>query len=202
MKLFSLLLPALLASVGFFSCQNHSATKAASAAVAPAAARPAVGPLLGVGTVLTSHSFPLARHRHGPIKHLYVEGGQHVRKGELLLKYYDYTFLLAPTAGIVTQLADTLHKQHSGAEPAFFFTQVTPFRLRLPAGSASDTLAVGQQVQVQSTQHPAQVVTGVVVAIHPASAALLLDLRLLTIGQEPLPAQAQVQVSRLRSLPR
>jgi hypothetical protein len=201
MKLFLLFLLVLLAGTGFFCWRGQWATKTASAVAPPAATRPELVPLLEVGTVLTSHSFPLARYGHGPIKHLYVQGGQHVRKGELLLKYYDYTFLMAPTAGIITQFADTLPKQGSGAEPIFFFTEATPFRLRLPTSSASDTLAVGQHMQVQSTQHPAQVVTGVLVNIQPDSAALLLDLRLLTIGHEPLPAQTQVRVSRLRSLP-
>jgi hypothetical protein len=200
MKLTSLFLLALLAGVSFFSCQDHWATKSASVAAHPAAAGPALGPLLGMGTVLTSHSFPLALHRHGPIKHLYVEDGQHVRKGELLLKYYDYTFLMAPTAGIITQYSDPARTHGSGAEPVYFFTEVTPFRLRLSASSASDTLAVGQQVQVQSTQHPTQVVTGVLLGIQPDSASLLLALRVLTVGHEPLPAQAQVRVTRLRSL--
>jgi hypothetical protein len=113
-----------------------------------------------------------------------------MRKGALLLKYYDYTFLLAPTVGIITQLSDTPRNNGSGTEPVYFFTESTPFRLRLPTSSASDTLAVGQQVLVQSTQHPAQVVTGVLLGIQPDSASLLLDLRLLTIGHEPLPAQA------------
>ena len=202
MKLFSLLLLVFLAGAGFSYWLGYWATKTASAVALPAETQPQLGPLLGLGTVLTSQSFPLALHRHGPIKHLYVEGGQHVRKGELLLKYYDYTFLMAPAAGIVTQFADTIQKQHSEAEPVFFFTEVTPFRLRLPTGSVSDTVAVGQQVQVQSTQHPTQVVTGMVVGIQPDSAALLLDLRLLTIGHEPLPTQTQVRVSRLPSLPK
>jgi hypothetical protein len=201
MKLPSLLLLTLLAGAGLFYWWGHWTAKTASVVVHPAVTRPAPGPLLGAGTVLISHSFPLALHRHGPIKHLYVEGGHHVRKGELLLKYYDYTFLLAPTAGIITQFPDTPRTYRSGAEPVFFFTEVTPFRLRLLTNSASGTLTVGQQVQVQSTKHPTQVVTGVLVDIQPDSAALLLDLRLLTIGHEPLPPQAQVRVSRLRSLP-
>lgn len=197
MKVLALLLLAFLAGVGLFYWPGHWATKTVSA-VAPAVAVQSVPePLLGVGTVLTSQSFPLALYRHGPIKHLYVAGGQHVRKGDLLLKYYDYTFLMAPAAGIITQFADTMHKQNSGAEPIFFFTQATPFRLRLPVSSASDTLAVGQRVRVQSTQHPAQVVTGILLAIQPDSASLLLDLRVLTTGHEPLPAQSQVRVTSL-----
>lgn len=200
MKLFLLLLLALLAGTGLFYWRGHWATRTASPAIHAAAARPARADLLGVGTVLISHSFPLPLYHHGPIKHLYVEDGQHVRKGELLLKYYDYTFLLAPTAGIITQFSDTARNQRSGAEPVFFFTEVTPFRLRLPAGSASNTLAVGQRVCVQSTQHPAQMVTGVLLSIHPDSIALLLDLRLLTVGHEPLPAQSEVRVNKVLSL--
>jgi hypothetical protein len=200
MKLSSLLLLVFLVSISLFYWWSHWPTRTASAIAHPAVTRPALEVLLGVGTVLTSHSFPLARNRHGPIKHLYVEGRQHVRKGELLLKYYDYTFLLAPTTGIITQFSDTARNQHSGAEPVFFFTEVTPFRLRLPTGSASHSLEVGQQLHVQSTQHPAQVVTGILLAIQPDSAAFLLDLHLLTVGHEPLPVQAQVRVTRLPRL--
>ncbi|TDN36741.1 HlyD family secretion protein [Hymenobacter sp. UV11] len=198
MKLSSLLLLALVAGAGLFYWRGQWITRTVSAAVPPAATQPAPGVLVGVGTVTTTYSFPLARYRHGPIKHLYVGDGQHVRKGELLLKYYDYTFLTAPAAGIITQLADTAHNNSSGAEPVYFFTEVAPFRLRLLTSSASNTLAVGQQVQVQSLQYPNQVVTGVVVGIQPNSAARLLDLRLLTIGYEPLSPQAQVQVRILQ----
>jgi hypothetical protein len=197
MKLFSLLLLVFLAGAGLSCWRGHWAASPASAVAPPAAVQSVRGPLLGLGTVLTSHSFPLAMHRHGPIKHLYVADGQHVRKGELLLKYYEYTFLMAPAAGIITQLADTACTHHLGAEPIFFFTEATPFRLRLPVSSASDTLAVGQRVLVQSTHHPAQVVTGILLAIQPDNASLLLDLRLLTIGHEPLPAQSQVRVTSL-----
>jgi hypothetical protein len=49
-------------------------------------------------------------------------------------------------------------------------------------------------------QHPAQVVTGVLINIQRNNTALLLDLHLLAIGHEPLPAQTQVWVSRLLSL--
>jgi hypothetical protein len=196
MKLLSLLLLVFLTGAGLSYWQGHWAASPASAVAPPAAVQSVRGPLLGLGTVLTSHSFPLAMHRHGPIKHLYVADGQHVRKGALLLKYYDYTFLMAPAAGIITQLADTAC-HHSGAEPIFFFTEATPFRLRLTVSSASDTLAVGQRVLVQSTHHPAQVVTGILLAIQPDNASLLLDLRLLTIGHEPLPAQSQVRVTSL-----
>lgn len=197
MKLFSLFLLIFLAGAGLLYWPRHGAAKPASAVALPANTQPEVGPLLGLGTVLTSESFPLAQYRHGPIKHLYVEGGQHVRKGELLLKYYDYTFLMEPAAGIITQFSDTLDKQNLGAEPIFFFTKATPFRLRLPASSASATLAVGQRVLVRSTQHPAQVVTGLLLASQPDSGSLLLDLRLLTVGHEPLAAQSQVRVTKL-----
>jgi hypothetical protein len=197
MKLFSLLLLVFLTGAGLSCWRGHWAPSPASAVALPATVRSVIGPLLGLGTVLTSHSFPLALHRHSPIKHLYVADGQHVHKGELLLKYYDYTFLMAPAAGIITQFADPLYKHNSGAEPVFFFTEATPFRLRLPVSPASDTLAVGQRVQVQSTQHPAQVVTGILLAMQPDSASLLLDLRLLTTGHEPLPAQSQVRVTSL-----
>ncbi|MGI4865132.1 MAG: hypothetical protein ACRYFZ_14510 [Janthinobacterium lividum] len=202
MKLFLLFLLALLASAGLLYWRGWWAPKPVSAVIHAAAARPKVGPLLGEGTVLISHSFPLPVYQHGSIKRLYVEDGQHVRKGELLLKYYDYTFLSAPTAGIISQFYTLARDQRSQGEPVFFFTEVTPFRLRLPTSSASDTLAVGQQIQVQSLQHPAQVVTGVLVAIQPDSFALLLDLRLQTVGHEPLPAQAQVRVTRLLSFPK
>jgi hypothetical protein len=197
MKRSCLFLLVFLTGAGFSYWSGHWATKTANAVVLPAETQPKLGPLLGLGTVLISQSFSLALYRHGPIKHLYVEGGQHVRKGELLLKYYDYTFLMAPAAGIITQFSDTARTHRSGGEPVFFFTKVTPFRLRLPVSLVSDTLAVGQRVLVQSTQHPAQVVTGILLAIQPDSASLLLDLRLLTTGHEPLPAQSQVRVARL-----
>ncbi|MFD1875741.1 hypothetical protein [Hymenobacter bucti] len=199
MKVSFLLLLALAAGAGLLYWRGQWTPGPASKEGPATIARPALEALLGTGTVLTSHSFPLTMHRHGPIKHLYVGDGQHVIRGELLLKYYDYTFLMAPTAGIVTQFFTDARDQRSPGESVFFFTEGTPFRLRLPAGPANDTLAVGQRVQVQSTQHPAQVVTGVILAIQSERTACILDLRLLTVVHEPLLAQAQVQVNRLPS---
>jgi multidrug efflux pump subunit AcrA (membrane-fusion protein) len=197
MKLFLLFLLVLVVGAGLFYWRGQGATASIRTTIAPSEVRSATGPLLGEGTVLASHSFPLALYRHGPIKHLYVDDGQHVRKGDLLLKFYDYTFLMAPTAGIITQYSTMARAGNPGAEPEFFFTEATPFRLRLAATSTSAALAVGQRVQAQSTQHPAQVVTGVLSAIESDSAALLITLRLLTVGHEPLPAQAQIQLHAL-----
>jgi multidrug efflux pump subunit AcrA (membrane-fusion protein) len=194
MKLFFLLLLALLTSMGTF-CWRAPLAKVSATNVAPLpVATPTVGALLGVGTVVSSYSFPLARPRRGPIRHLYVADGQYVRKGEPLLKFYDHTFLLAPMAGIVTQFPRTALDERSAAAPDYFFTARTPFRLHL-SGPAKATLLAGQRVQVQSTHDPAQVVTGELLTNTADSSSQLIDLRLLTVGHEPLRAGSQVRIS-------
>jgi hypothetical protein len=197
MKLFFLLLLALLTGMGTFCWRAPQPKVSATNVAFLPVVHPAVGALLGVGTVVSSYSFPLARHQRGPIKHLYVADGQSVRKGELLLKFYDHTFLLAPMAGIITQYPRTALDERSAAAPSYFFTARTPFRLHL-SGPAKAPLLVGQRVQVQSIQYPTQVVTGELLASTFASASLFIDLRLLTVGPEPLRVGTQV---RIRALP-
>jgi hypothetical protein len=80
MKLSFLLLLALLAGTGLFYWRGRWTIRTVNAAVPSAATQTAPRLLLGVSTVLTTHSFPLALYRHSPIKHLYVEGGQYVRE--------------------------------------------------------------------------------------------------------------------------
>jgi multidrug efflux pump subunit AcrA (membrane-fusion protein) len=195
MKLFFLLLLALLASMGTFCWHAQRAKLPIDVAPLPVAP-PAAGALLGVGTVVSSHSFSLAMPRRGPIKHLFVADGQYVRRGELLLKFYDHTFLLAPMAGIITQFPRTALDQLSAAAPVYFFTARTPFRLRL-SGAAKTALRVGQQVHVQSTQHPAQLITGELLTSLSDSSSQFIDLRLQTVGHEPLRPGTQVWISVL-----
>jgi hypothetical protein len=200
MKLFFLLLLALLASMGTF-CWHAQRTKVPPLDVGPLPiAPPTAGALLGVGTVVSSPSFPLAMPRRGPIRRLFVTDGQYVRKGEPLLKFYDHTFLLAPMAGIITHYPRTALDKLSAAAPVYFFTARTPFRLHL-SDPAKATLLVGQRVQVQSTQHPAQFVTGELLPNSSASSSHLIDLRLQTVGHEPLRAGTQVRINVLPDLP-
>jgi hypothetical protein len=194
MKLFFLLLLALLASGGTFYWHTQWAKAPAIAADPLPIVPPVVGASLGVGTVVTSYSFPLAMPHRGPIKHLFVTDGQQVRKGELLLKFYDHTFLLAPMAGFITQFPRTALDKLSEAAPRYFFTARTPFRLRLP-GAAKASLVVGQRVQVQSTQQPAQLVTGELVNTTYDGSSCFIDLRLLTVGHEPLRTGTQVWIT-------
>jgi hypothetical protein len=69
------------------------------------------------------------------------------------------------------------------------------------SGPAQATLLVGQRVQVQSTQHPAQFVTGELLTSSSASSSYLIDLRLQTVGHEPLRAGTQVRINVLPNLP-
>jgi hypothetical protein len=100
-------------------------------------------------------------------------------------------------AGIITQYPRTALDERSAAAPSYFFTARTPFRLHL-SGPAKAPLLVGQRVQVQSIQYPTQVATGELLASTSASSSLLIDLRLLTVGPEPLRVGSQV---RIRALP-
>jgi hypothetical protein len=197
MKLFFLLLLTLLTGMGTFCWRAPQPKVSATNVALLPVATPTAGVLLGVGTVVSSYSFPLARPRRGPIRHLYVADGQYVRKGELLLKFYDHTFLLAPMAGIITQFSRTALDERSAAAPDYFFTARTPFRLQL-SDPVKATLLAGQRVQVQSTHDPAQVVTGELLTSSTTnSSSQFIDLRLLTVGHEPLRAGSQVRISAL-----
>jgi multidrug efflux pump subunit AcrA (membrane-fusion protein) len=169
-------------------------------AVAALTAMPATASL-GEATVLTSRSYTLLAPTSGHIKRSYIELGQVVTKGTLLLKFENYTFLIAPANGIVTQQLVTYSDYVPHLAPVAQFTELYPFRLRLPLTSSQAQLKPGDVLQIQDSQHPTQRVMGVVVASSLKDDARLLDLRLRSLGSGPIPEGDKVQVSLLATKP-
>jgi multidrug efflux pump subunit AcrA (membrane-fusion protein) len=166
-----------------------------------AAPAPAATTSLGEATVLISRSYMLRAPTSSRVKRSYIELGQVVKKGAILLKFENYNFLVAPATGIVTQqlVAYTEYVPHSA--PVARFTELYPFRLRLPLLSSRVQLKPGDLLQVQDNQHPTQRVTGVVVASSLENGARLLDLRLRSLSQDPIQEGDSVQVNILATKP-
>jgi hypothetical protein len=170
----------------------------AKSATAPLAAPKGVP--LGVGTVVSSHFYPLVPARHVPLRYIYVQAGQRIRKGEVLAKFADHTFVVAHTAGLITLQDIDAAGVTVGPFPQLWFTEVVPFRLRLPLSATNVALCSGQQVLVKNRAHPTQFVLGKVSTVVVEGLSLRIDLRLQTVGAAPVPAGAQVLAEALPPL--
>lgn len=204
-KILTLLLS--LVSTGSGVCyltDNAAPRKAAVSSLPPAYAWQApdfVGPLLGAGVVVRNHSYNLVAPSRGHIQTISGQPGQHVRRGEVLVKLAPTAFVVAPADGIVTQYLAANGEYVGHAAPVARFTELTPFRLRLPQSAAGPQLAPGQFLQVQSAADARQGVTATVVGSAPAGEFLLVDVRVRTASPEPLPADAPVVVHALLLTP-
>ncbi len=176
----------------------------AAGAAGPKALRPAwqasafIDSSLGSGTLVSSHSYPLVARTRGRVSHVFFQADQRVKKGDVLLEFSTYSYLVAPADGVVTQrLVETGDYLRAGM-PVASFTELGALRLRLRRDSAHAVPRRGQFLQVQSRQRPAQGLTGTVVGSTFAGEFVFLDLRLRTSSPEPLVPGAPVQVYSLR----
>ena len=202
MKLIYVLVVAVAAGLGIRWWTGQQASSSPALAMASAASAAAPTPAnednsLGEAIVLTSHTYMLLAPTSSRLKRSYIELGHVVKKGAVLLKFDNYNFLVAPTAGIVTQQLVTYGEYVPHLAPVARFTELYPFRLRLPLAAGAAQLKPGALLQVQDSQHPSQLVTGVVMASSPESGAQLLDLRLRTLGPDPIAEGGKVHVKLL-----
>jgi hypothetical protein len=196
--LYFLLLSCVLIGAGCYY-QSGKWAKSPVAARPPAVLPPASrGWPLGVGTVLSHHFYPLARANRGPVRYMYANAGQRVAKGELLVKYEDHTYFVAPTAGLIVQVDSPVSS--SSSFPSLWFEEAFSFRLRLPLTVASSALCPGQQIRLLRKLDATQLLTAKVSSVTVDGPFLLLNLRLQTVGKMLVPSGAQVRVEALLPL--
>jgi biotin carboxyl carrier protein len=188
---------AVVLGVHWWMGQHDSPTPAVAMANAASLTPTSEGTTLSEATVLTSHTYKLLAPTSSRIKRSYIELGQRVKKGAILFKFDNYNFLVAPAAGIVTQQLVTYGQYVPHLAPVALFTELYPFRLRLPPAAGVTQLKPGDLLRVQDSQHPTQLVTGVVVANAQENGAQLLDLRLRSLSSDPIPEGDKVQVKVL-----
>lgn len=156
-----------------------------------------VGASLGNGNLLNSRSYKLVALNKGRVNTVYFQAGQQVRKGDLLIKFADQSFLVAPTDGIATQRFVENGEYLQSGVPIAGFVELSSVRVQLLSDSPT-ALRPGQLVQVQSREQPHQGLTGSVVASSLENGVLLLDLRLRTSSTEPMEKGTSVQVHTLQ----
>jgi biotin carboxyl carrier protein len=183
--------------IGQYGSPSPAVAVASAASLTPTSE----GTALGEATVLTSHTYKLLSPTSSRIKRSYIELGQRVKKGSILFKFDNYNFLVAPASGIVTQQLVTYGQYVPHLAPVAQFTELYPFRLRLPPAAGVMQLKPGDLLRVQDSQHPTQLATGVVVANAQENGAQLLDLRLRSLSSGPLPEGDKVQVKVLATRP-
>lgn len=160
-----------------------------------------VGASLGAGTVESSRSYNLVAQTGGRIRTIFVQPGQHVRRGDVLVKLDPIAYVVVPTDGVVTSYLVQTGDYQRRTAPVARFTQLAPFRIRLAQSANRLLLVPGQFVQVQSAQDSGQGITATVVGSTVAGQSLLVDLRVRTASSEPLLAGAPVVVDALLLTP-
>jgi biotin carboxyl carrier protein len=206
MKFIYVLVVAVAAGLGIRWWTGQQASSSPAMAMASTASAAAPIPAsedtsLGDATVLTSHTYMLLAPTSSRLKRSYIELGHVIKKGAVLLKFDNYNFLVAPTSGIVTQQLVTYGEYVPHLAPVARFTELYPFRLRLPLATGTAQLKPGAVLQVQDNQHPSQFVTGVVIANSPENGAQLLDLRLHALSSDPIVQGNKVHVKLLAAKP-
>jgi hypothetical protein len=197
MKSIYVLVVAAASSLGVRWWSGQQAAPSSAVAIASVAPATSEGTALGEATVLTSHTYMLLAPTSSRLKRSYIELGHVAKKGAILLKFDNYNFLVAPTSGIVTQQLVTYGEYVPHLTPVVRFTELYPFRLRLPLAAGTAQLKPGALLQVQDSQHPSQLMTGVVVVSAPENGAQLLNLRLHTLSSDPIAEGEKVHVKLL-----
>ncbi|HEX8504402.1 MAG TPA: biotin/lipoyl-containing protein [Hymenobacter sp.] len=157
-----------------------------------------LGASLGAGVLVSSRSYPLLTHGGSRVNQLFFQNGQQVRKGDPLVQLSSNSHVIAPANGIVTQLAVKKGDYLPAGTPVAHFTELVPLRLRLRRDAVKAAVQPGQYLQLQSPAQPSRGLTATVLGSTVEGNFLLLDLRLRTTSDEPLPAGAPVNVHALR----
>jgi hypothetical protein len=181
MKSIYVLVVAAASSLGVRWWSGQQASPSSAVAIASVAPATSEGTALGEATVLTSHTYMLLAPTSSRLKRSYIELGHVAKKGAILLKFDNYNFLVAPTSGIVTQQLVTYGEYVPHLAPVVRFTELYPFRLRLPAGTAQVKPGALLQVVVSAPENGAQ----------------LLNLRLHTLSSDPIAEGEKVHVKLL-----
>ncbi|UOQ68654.1 HlyD family efflux transporter periplasmic adaptor subunit [Hymenobacter volaticus] len=147
---------------------------------------------------MRSRSYKLLTSTKGRINDVFFQAGQQVRKGDILVKFADQSFLVAPAHGIVTQRLVETGEYLQGGVAVASFVELSSVRLQLATDNHASALHPGQLVQVQSRDQPNQGMTASVVASTLEDELLTLDLRLRTSSPEPLEAGTPIQVHALQ----
>jgi multidrug efflux pump subunit AcrA (membrane-fusion protein) len=157
-----------------------------------AAIRPAAPTAVAVGTVVESRSYQLLASIKGRPKRIFLQAGQYVHKGDILVKGWDHGFALAPTDAIVLEQLAEANDYLQPSTPVALLAAVHPFRVALPL--EKEPRKVGTVLRLRGTGPGGQVATGVVISSTVSGQQSILELRLRSLEQGLMAVGAGVRV--------
>ena len=168
-----------------------------AAGPAPAAIIPDSSSVVLSGKVGAGGTEPVLAKKSGRIRNVYFDAGQYVRRGAVIAKLADYTFVVAPHDGFLGERQVVVGQY---VKPKTVVTSISRrgyllVPVAVPAGSPAH-VQPGDSVRVWATSRPTRVVTGVAAAAKGTIGDINLEIRLTSRAPLRLGEAASVQLKR------
>ena len=177
---------------------------ALAAGPVPAVAAPDPTAVVRTGRVSAGGDEPVLARTAGRVRTVFFENGRYVRRGDVIVKLSNFTFVLAPHAGFMGGRR-VAAGQYVGRTTVVGTISKRPYLLvsvALPPDSLAG-LQPGDSVRVWAASRPTRVVMGVAEpAAKGSPAGTTLEIRLPTRAPLRIGEVANFQVRRPRPLPR
>lgn len=170
---------------------------ALAAGPTPAAVVPDSTSVVLAGRVGTGGTEPVLARKPGRIRNVYFDAGQYVRRGAIIAKLADYSFVTAPHDGFLGQRQVVVGQY---VKPKTVVTSISRrgyllVPVAVPVGSPAH-VRPGDSVRVWATSRPTRVVTGVAAAAKDTAGGINLEIRLSSRAPLRLGETASVQLRR------
>jgi multidrug efflux pump subunit AcrA (membrane-fusion protein) len=170
---------------------------ALAAGPAPAAIQPDSSVVVLTGVVSAGEPKPVLAKKAGRVRSIYFASGDYVRRGAILAKLADYSFITAHHDGF---LGDRKIEVGQYVTPATVISTLSKSGyLLVPVGARAKKMThvqPGDSVQVWATARPTRVVTGVAAPAGDTTGGISLEIRLPSRSPLHLGEVASMQLHR------
>lgn len=170
---------------------------ALAAGPAPAAIQPDSSVVVLTGVVSAGKPEPVLAKKAGRVRNIYFASGDYVRRGAILAKLADYSFVTAHHDGF---LGDRKIEVGQYVAPATVISTLSKSGyLLVPVGARAKNMThvqPGDSVQVWATARPTRVVTGVAAPAGDTTGGISLEIRLPSRSPLHLGEVASMQLHR------
>jgi multidrug efflux pump subunit AcrA (membrane-fusion protein) len=177
--------------------KSTSEVAALAAGPAPAAIQPDTSVVVLTGVVSAGGSEPVLAKKRGRVRSIYFSKGEYVKRGAIVAKLADYSFVTAPHDGF---LGERQIEVGQYVAPATVVSSITKCGyLLVPVGTRANRMThvqAGDSVQVWATARPTRVVTGVAAAAGDTTGGIRLEIRLPSRSPLHVGEVASVQLHR------
>lgn len=139
------------------------------------------------GLVGTGGTTPLLARTAGQVEDVFFAAGDYARRGQLLVKLSNHTFVLAPRAGFLGPAQVKMGQYITKATPVTTLSRYSHLVVPVQLPSAwRDTVHPGDSVLVWATARPGRLVGGVVGPLGQPSTAANAPVEILLTSRAPL----------------